>query len=53
MISLDQLARLAELYDRYQNCLLPLSQKRIDAGREFNEMLQLGSVRIICEGELD
>jgi hypothetical protein len=40
MISRDQLARLAELYDQYQNSLLPLSAARIEAGRQFKKMLE-------------
>ncbi len=39
MISREQLARLAELYDQYQNSLQPLSVKRAEAGRAFKELL--------------
>jgi hypothetical protein len=39
MISREQLARLAELYDQYQNSLKPLSPERAIAGRAFKELL--------------
>jgi len=39
MISRDLLARLAELYDQYQNSLRPLARERIQAGRAFHELL--------------
>jgi len=39
MISREQLARLAELYDRYQNSLRPLASERREAGRAFKELL--------------
>ena len=39
MISRDQLARLAELYDRYQNSLRPLAPERAEAGRAFKQLL--------------
>jgi len=40
MISKEQLARLAELYNDYQNSLKPLSEERASAGRAFRELLQ-------------
>jgi hypothetical protein len=40
MISREQLAKLADLYDQYQNSLLPLSQSRIESGKRFKEMLE-------------
>ncbi len=39
MISREQWAQLAELYDRYQNSLRPLAVERAEAGRAFREML--------------
>ena len=39
MIGREQLAQLAELYDRYQNSLDPLSVERAEAGRFFKERL--------------
>jgi hypothetical protein len=39
MISREQLASLAELYDRYQNSLHPLAPERAAAGRAFKELL--------------
>jgi hypothetical protein len=39
MISREQLARLAELYDQYQNSLRPLAPERAEAGRAFKEVL--------------
>ena len=39
MISREQLAALAELYDRYQNSLRPLVPERAEAGRAFKELL--------------
>jgi hypothetical protein len=39
MIRREQLARLAELYDIYQNSLRPLSSERAAAGRAFKELL--------------
>jgi len=39
MISRDQLAQLAELYDQYQNSLRPLAPERTSAGRAFKELL--------------
>ena len=39
MISREQLSRLAELYDQYQNSLRPLAPERAAAGRAFKEML--------------
>lgn len=39
MISREQLARLAELYDQYQNSLRPLAPERAAAGCAFKEML--------------
>ena len=39
MISRDQLAQLAELYDQYQNSLRPLAPERTQAGRAFKELL--------------
>jgi hypothetical protein len=39
MISREQLAILAELYDGYQHSLFPLSGKRAEAGLAFKELL--------------
>lgn len=39
MISPDQLAKLAELYDQYQNSLCPLDPERASAGIAFKEYL--------------
>ena len=39
MISREQLARLAELYDQYQHPLMPLAPSRLEAGRVFKELL--------------
>ena len=39
MISREQLTQLAELYDKYQNSLRPLTLERAEAGRAFKEML--------------
>ena len=39
MISREQLARLAELYDQYQNSLRPLAPARTEAGHAFKELL--------------
>jgi hypothetical protein len=39
MISREQLAQLAELYDKYQNSLLPLSPERREAQRAFKELI--------------
>ena len=39
MISREQLARLAELYDQYQNSLRPLAPERAEAGRAFRDLL--------------
>jgi hypothetical protein len=39
MISREQLARVAELYDQYQNSLRPLAPERAAASRAFKEML--------------
>jgi len=36
MISREDQARLAELYDRYQNSLRPLDPDRLQAGRDFS-----------------
>jgi hypothetical protein len=39
VISREQLARLAELYDQYQNSLRPLAAERLEAGRVFKKLL--------------
>ena len=39
MIAREQLAQVAELYDRYQNSLDPHSPDRAEAGRLFKERL--------------
>jgi hypothetical protein len=39
MISREQLAQLAEIYDRYQHSLNPLSARRAEAGRQFKDQL--------------
>jgi len=39
MISREQLARLAELYDQCQNSLRPLAPARLEAGRAFKDLL--------------
>ena len=38
MISVEHIARLAELYDRYNNALDPLSENARDAKRRFHEL---------------
>lgn len=38
MIPVDRLARLAELYDRYNNALDPLSESSIEAKRLFEKL---------------
>jgi hypothetical protein len=39
MIPIEQLARLAELYDQYQYSLKPLSAERAAAAKAFKELL--------------
>ncbi len=39
MISREQLARRAQLYDQYQHPLMPLAPSRLEAGRAFKESL--------------
>ena len=38
MIPVEQIARLAELYDRYNNALDPFSTDANEAKREFHEL---------------
>ncbi len=38
MVSVEQIARLAELYDRYNNALDPLSNDCSQAKRQFDEL---------------
>lgn len=40
MIAREQLAVLAELYDRYQHSLRPLAPERAEAGRAFSALLE-------------
>ena len=39
MISVEHIARLAELYDRYNNALDPFSQDSREARRLFDELV--------------
>ena len=38
MIPVEQIARLAELFDRYNNALDPLSEDCLQARRQFDEL---------------
>lgn len=40
MISVEQIARLAELYDRYNNALDPLSEDCLRAKQQMDELIE-------------